>query len=466
MKTHDSAGENIREDIPLKGEKKSPYYEEFLSGSKFVNFAFGILTIIITIALLLQIYYGDYQIVPHGSSATDAVECSKIGTTILKKGGNAMDASIASAFCITVYTPHLTSLESDGVLMIYNHRLRLNPKVIDFNHVNSTVLPRLVLGLAYFHKNYGSLPWKDLVEPSITKARDGILVNKNLVQAIQFTKSEHILGRLEAGQILKFERLAETLQRIADIPESDMEKYLTETSKPVETEAFKFDFQDYKIFVPNVPSIGPLLAFVLQQIERKNLKDINNPDNYYQIAKITDIVYKDLQVIKYNEGTTSNIATVDLHDNYVSLVMGMHSLFGDGEISAGGYIENTQSPSNSRFPIIAINKYAICGKRFIFGANNLALASQIISQLILGNKNVTDAIEAPRFHLTGFGQVGIEDLHIPFFSPKMLQLLSKIDNPQLVRLAEPYDSVNIVEKNKDDLSSHSDSRGGGIASRF
>lgn len=57
--------------------------------------------------------------------------------------------------------------------MIYNHRTRINPVVINFSGNNSTSdqLPRLVLGLAYAHQHYGSLPWKELIEPSSKIAR-------------------------------------------------------------------------------------------------------------------------------------------------------------------------------------------------------------------------------------------------------------------------------------------------------
>lgn len=52
------------------------------------------------------------QVVPHGSVATDSLECSSVGTQILKEGGNAVDAAIASTFCLAVVTPHLTSLDA------------------------------------------------------------------------------------------------------------------------------------------------------------------------------------------------------------------------------------------------------------------------------------------------------------------------------------------------------------------
>lgn len=56
----------LREDIPLKStERKNRLCvcnEDCMGGSKFINISFGVLTVIITVALLIQIYYGDYQV--------------------------------------------------------------------------------------------------------------------------------------------------------------------------------------------------------------------------------------------------------------------------------------------------------------------------------------------------------------------------------------------------------------------
>lgn len=56
------------------------------------------------------------QVIPHGSVATDNLKCSEIGTYILKKGGNAADAAIASAFCMAVVAPHVTGLDAYVVI--------------------------------------------------------------------------------------------------------------------------------------------------------------------------------------------------------------------------------------------------------------------------------------------------------------------------------------------------------------
>ncbi|ENN71681.1 hypothetical protein YQE_11605, partial [Dendroctonus ponderosae] len=178
--------ETTREDIPLKtGTKQSKWYncnEDCMGGSKFINVAFGVLTIIVTIALIVQIYYGDYQVVPHGSVATDSLECSRVGTQILKQGGKAVDAAIASAFCMAVVAPHLTGLDAEGQVLIYSHRTRISPDLVDFSGSNviSDRMPRLVLGLAYIHQQYATMPWKSLVEPSIGIARFYLLDNATI----------------------------------------------------------------------------------------------------------------------------------------------------------------------------------------------------------------------------------------------------------------------------------------------
>lgn len=47
---------------------------------------------------------------PHGNVVSDYGECSLIGTTMLRKGGNAADAAIATTICMAVVNPHTTGL--------------------------------------------------------------------------------------------------------------------------------------------------------------------------------------------------------------------------------------------------------------------------------------------------------------------------------------------------------------------
>lgn len=54
--------------------------------------------------------------------------------------------------------------------------------------------------------------------------------------------------------------------------------------------------------------------------------------------------------------------------------------------------------------------------------------------------------------------------HSPKFSNDVIHYLTGFG--ELYPVSEPYESCNIVAKRNDELNSHSDSRGGGIASRF
>ncbi|XP_050309798.1 glutathione hydrolase 7-like [Anthonomus grandis grandis] len=467
------ANETTREDIPLKsGTKLSKWYhcnEECLGGSRFINAAFGTLTVIITIALLIQIYYGDYQVVPHGSVATDNIECSHIGTQILKKGGNARDAAIASAFCLSVVAQHLTSLDAEGQIMIYNHRKRDLPIVIDFSSPNvlSDKMPKLVVGLAYIHKLYGSMSWKSLVEPSVQIARRGHKISNGFLKAMDQAKAHALFGRIDPDKPLKNENLAITLETIANITEKELYGYIDPAHQPIQMQAIKSSFHNYDVFVPASETIGSVLLVNLREIEEYNFTKVNT-EAVKRILDSTLKTYNEFKVTsRFHEGTSTNIAVMDMEDNYVSLVIGLYELFGSGELTSHGYVLDVKNKekSCSRIPIILTDNKFICGKRMAFGANGIAQGSQIVSNLVIGDKNVTDGIEAPRFYVLDGNTVAVEVSHTPKFSIEILRHLNETHTKSEVK-PEPYYSSNVVAKYQDDLSSHSDSRGEGVASRF
>lgn len=90
-------------------------------------------------------------------------------------------------------------------------------------------MPGEIRGLEYIHKNYGSLPWADIMAPAITLARDGFEVREDLYKyiqdpeyaflrddpswAIDFAPSGELL---KLGDVMTRKRYAATLQAIAD----------------------------------------------------------------------------------------------------------------------------------------------------------------------------------------------------------------------------------------------------------
>lgn len=99
--------------------------------------------------------------------------------------------------------------------------------------------------------------------------------------------------------------------------------YIREEGGPTLTQSLKLKFRNYNIYVPDHQTSGPVLLINLHHIEYMNftLKDTIHPEYIYRLAEITKITYSDLAVPQnFYQGTSSNVAVMDLDDNYVSLV--------------------------------------------------------------------------------------------------------------------------------------------------
>jgi gamma-glutamyltranspeptidase len=101
-------------------------------------------------------------------------------------------------------------------------------------------------------------------------------------------------------------------------------------------------------------------------------------------------------------------------------------LFGSGEITTGGYTLDVGGAPCARLPIIITDANAICGRRLVLGANDAALASQLVMALLVAGENVSTAVEAPRFHILADGSMGIEGAHSPAFDEDVLKYLETL----------------------------------------
>lgn len=175
---------------------------------------------------------------------------SQVGAEVLRRGGNAVDAAVATAFALAVTHPAAGNIGGGGFLVFrsakgeavaYDFREiapaaahpkmflrdgKYDPALHHKGHV-SVGVPGTVAGLHLAWKEQGTMPWRELVQPSITLARDGFVVSAGLAASLksalpllggypasvaQFTKNGQ---SYEAGDILRQNDLARSLERIA-----------------------------------------------------------------------------------------------------------------------------------------------------------------------------------------------------------------------------------------------------------
>jgi gamma-glutamyltranspeptidase/glutathione hydrolase len=180
--------------------------------------------------------------------------------------------------------------------------------------VHSVGVPGTIAGIFEVYNKFGSLPFKDLIQPSIDMARNGFSVTKKQANSLNKTRKHFekannykILFDREwkEGDLLQQEELAQTLERIRDngqdgfykgktaqlfvdyvnelggiISLEDLAKYKAIWRKPIE-----FTYKNHKIISMTLPASGGIcLAQILKSVELYDLSEIkHNSTKYVQI---------------------------------------------------------------------------------------------------------------------------------------------------------------------------------------
>ena len=258
---------------------------------------------------------------------------SEVGAQILKEGGNAVDAAIAVQFALAVVYPAAGNIGGGGFMVIreaegltntldYREKAPLaaernmyldeNGDVVKgasrLGHLASGV-PGAVDGMVKAHDRYGSLPWPDLVQPSVTLAADGFVLTER--EAAGLNRSQDIFKETntvepdflmnkagwQAGDTIYMPELAATLERIRDegragfyegetaelivaemergegiISLEDLTQYQSKFREPIvaEYEGYRF------ISMPPPSSGGVALAQLLASVEQFPLEQMGH----------------------------------------------------------------------------------------------------------------------------------------------------------------------------------------------
>jgi gamma-glutamyltranspeptidase / glutathione hydrolase len=159
---------------------------------------------------------------------------TKVGLAVLQRGGTAADAAVAVAFALSVVHPQAGGIGGGGFLVYYDAQTR-GVWTLDFREVSprgvtraafskpqagalSGSVPGTVAGLEALHEKFGNRGWKELLEPSIAIAREGFVVDAELLADIAAAKERklNVLPDATLGKALPQAELAATLQKIAE----------------------------------------------------------------------------------------------------------------------------------------------------------------------------------------------------------------------------------------------------------
>jgi gamma-glutamyltranspeptidase/glutathione hydrolase len=125
---------------------------------------------------------------------------AEVGAAILEQGGNAVDAAVAVGFALGVTLPRAGNIGGGGFMLLYDAESDATI-AIDYREMAPLGATRDMFldadGFYYAHKEYGRLPWQQVVQPAIDLARDGILVTHDL--ATQLARRQERLCGNEAA---------------------------------------------------------------------------------------------------------------------------------------------------------------------------------------------------------------------------------------------------------------------------
>lgn len=184
----------------------------------------------------------------HGLVVSAERNASQIGVAALQRGGTAVDAAVAAAFALAVTHPEAGNIGGGGFMLIFPGDGR-PPICIDYRETapaaatarmfardesrftcKAVGLPGTVRGLELAHREFGKLPWRDLVLPSVELAERGFAIDKYLADSLnellaeskEFPELRRVYGKdggtapWAAGDRLVLPDLAKTLRAIAE----------------------------------------------------------------------------------------------------------------------------------------------------------------------------------------------------------------------------------------------------------
>lgn len=257
-------------------------------------------------------------------------EASTIGAEIIKKGGNAFDAMVATELALAVSHPQAGNIGGGGFMVFrkangetgaidYREKAPLSASknmyldekgnVIEGKSTETALasgIPGTIAGVFEVHKKYGSLPISEILKPIIALAERGVVVTQYQAQSLADHRASFIKANgpnslfskvYKVNDTIKYLALAETLKRISKkgaaefykgetgqklvsflnkkggiITLEDLAKYQAKWRTPI-----TFEYKDLKITSMSPPSSGGIcLNQIMKMIEPYDLAEMGH----------------------------------------------------------------------------------------------------------------------------------------------------------------------------------------------
>lgn len=194
---------------------------------------------------------------PSGVVVSASDVASDIGAEILSKGGNAVDAAVATAFALAVTHPFAGNIGGGGFMVVrtpdgkattFDYREKAPLKSTPTMYLNdkgdiegrltaagylAPGVPGTVRGMEMAHRRFGKLPWRDVVMPAVDIAANGFIIPASLARGLNgeirgqmknFPASVEAYGKpvgeWSEGDRLYQQDLARSLNSIAESPDA------------------------------------------------------------------------------------------------------------------------------------------------------------------------------------------------------------------------------------------------------
>lgn len=276
-------------------------------------------------------------------------EASKIGVAIMKKGGNAFDAMVATELALAVAYPYAGNIGGGGFMVYrkangetgtldYREKAPLSAtknmfldkagKILPDKSTDSPLaigVPGTIAGVFAVHEKLGSLPISEIMKPVIELAEKGVIVTKKQEKSLNNYRESIIKANgsstkfatvFKENDTIKYPALAKTLKRIAKNGKAEFYKgetarklvrYFNKIGAIITAEdlaqyeakwrnSLEFNYKDLKIISMAPPSSGGIcLAQIMKMIAPYDIasKGHNSPEAIQLIVEAERRAYAD-----------------------------------------------------------------------------------------------------------------------------------------------------------------------------